>query len=301
MFLLLRSARRACLSPEQVSRIRARFVRGGVDGLADRAKAGRKDHAVAADVIERVVQLALSPPPAGRSRWTSRLLGREVRRPGATVARILRNNGLKPHLVRAYQVSRDPEFLSEPAGERRRAEHRRKDLHSGARTHTASATAAHGAGDAPFAMTTSDTGSSTCTPPSISPQGKSRIRARRVTRGRFPVVHEEGRSRQPPPRAPRRARQLVDAWDARRHRVARKESTDSLPLHAHQRILAEPGRGLLRHPVQAISERHELSNISTRTWPVGMTTPHRSGGPSPPRPSFEATGRMLDRISVAVH
>jgi hypothetical protein len=32
-----------------------------------------------------------------------------------------------------------------------------------------------------------------------------------------------------------------------------------------------------------------------------MTTPHRSGGPSPPRPSFEATGRMLDRISVAVH
>jgi len=112
VFLLLRSARRAGLSPEQVSRIRARFVRGGVDGLADRAKAGRKDHAVAADVIERVVQLALSPPPAGRSRWTSRLLGREVRRPGATVARILRNNGLKPHLVRKYKVSRDPEFAA---------------------------------------------------------------------------------------------------------------------------------------------------------------------------------------------
>lgn len=105
-------AKRVGLSPEQVSRIRRRFVRAGVDGLGDRPRAGRKDHAVPTDVVERVVQMALSPPPAGRSRWTSRLLGREVGRPGATVARILRNNGLKPHLVRTYKVSRDPEFAA---------------------------------------------------------------------------------------------------------------------------------------------------------------------------------------------
>ena len=64
-------AARLELSPEAVSRIRRRFVREGVDGLADRPKAGRRDHAVPAETVERIVQLALSPPPAGRSRWTT--------------------------------------------------------------------------------------------------------------------------------------------------------------------------------------------------------------------------------------
>ena len=71
-------AARLELSPEAVSRIRRRCVREGVDGLADRPKAGRRDHAVPAETVERIVQLALSPPPAGRSRWTTRLLGHVV-------------------------------------------------------------------------------------------------------------------------------------------------------------------------------------------------------------------------------
>jgi transposase len=65
-------AARLDLSPEAVSRIRRRFVETGVDGLQDRPKAGRRDHAVPADTVEQIVQLALSPPPAGRSRWTTR-------------------------------------------------------------------------------------------------------------------------------------------------------------------------------------------------------------------------------------
>ena len=68
------------LSPESVSRIRRRFVQAGVAGLLDQPKAGRRDHAVPADTVEQVLQLALSPPPAGRSRWTTRLLARAVDR-----------------------------------------------------------------------------------------------------------------------------------------------------------------------------------------------------------------------------
>ena len=68
-------ARRLQLSAEAVSRIRRRFLDGGVAGLATRPKAGRKDHAVPAATVERVIELAMSPPPAGRSRWTTRLLG----------------------------------------------------------------------------------------------------------------------------------------------------------------------------------------------------------------------------------
>ena len=61
-------AARLDLSPEAVSRIRRRFVQEGVKGLFDRPKAGRRDHAVPDATVERIVQLAMSPPPAGRSR-----------------------------------------------------------------------------------------------------------------------------------------------------------------------------------------------------------------------------------------
>lgn len=100
------------LSPEAVSRIRRRFVEAGVDGLRDQPKAGRRDHAVPAETVEHILQLALSPPPAGRSRWTTRLLADAVGRTSGCVSDMLRAHGLKPHLVRTYKVSRDPAFAA---------------------------------------------------------------------------------------------------------------------------------------------------------------------------------------------
>ena len=105
-------ALRLDLSPEHVSKIRSRFRAEGVAGLAERPKAGRKDHAVPGETVERIVQLAMSPPPAGRSRWTTRLLAKEVDRTSGCVSDVLRRNGLKPHLVRTYKVSRDPDFVA---------------------------------------------------------------------------------------------------------------------------------------------------------------------------------------------
>ena len=105
-------AARLALSPEAVSRIRRRFVRAGVHGLSDRPKAGRRDHAVPPETVEQIVQLALSPPPAGRSRWTTRLLADAIGRTSGCVSDILRAQGLKPHLVRTYKVSRDPAFAA---------------------------------------------------------------------------------------------------------------------------------------------------------------------------------------------
>lgn len=108
----LEIAKRLAISPEQVSRIRRRFQEQGLQGLEERPKTGRKDHAVPAATIEGIVQTALSPPPPGRSRWTTRLLGAKFKLTSATVAGILQKNGLKPHLVRTYKVSRDPAFAA---------------------------------------------------------------------------------------------------------------------------------------------------------------------------------------------
>src|SRR5690554_6355246 len=71
-------AQRLHLTPEAVSRIRKRFLESGAAALQTQAKSVRTDHAVPAVTVERVIGLAMSPPPAGRSRWTTRLLGKEV-------------------------------------------------------------------------------------------------------------------------------------------------------------------------------------------------------------------------------
>ena len=56
-------------------RIRKRFEQGHVPGLADQPKAGRKDHAVTPQQVERIVALVMSPPPKGYSRWSTRQIG----------------------------------------------------------------------------------------------------------------------------------------------------------------------------------------------------------------------------------
>src|SRR5438477_8503600 len=89
-------ARRLHLSAEAVSRTRRRFLDGGVGGLATRPKGGRTDHAVPAATVERVAELAMSPPPAGRSRWPTRLLAKEGGLTSASVSHLSRSTGLKP-------------------------------------------------------------------------------------------------------------------------------------------------------------------------------------------------------------
>jgi transposase len=105
-------AQRLRLTVEAVSRIRRRFVESGVTGLQTRPKAGRKDHAMPSATVERVVGMAMSPPPAGRTRWTTRLLGKEGGLSAGCVSDILRRNDLKPDLMGTYKVSRDPAFIA---------------------------------------------------------------------------------------------------------------------------------------------------------------------------------------------
>lgn len=89
-------AARLGLSAEQVSRIRARFLARGAIGLAEQPRPGRRDHAVPPDTVKRIVTLASSPPPAGRSRWTTRLLGKEFGLTSGCVSDVLRRSGVRP-------------------------------------------------------------------------------------------------------------------------------------------------------------------------------------------------------------
>jgi transposase len=83
------------ISRHHISRVRARFVRSGLDGLADQPRAGRKSR-VAPDLVARLIAAAGSSPPAGAPRWTLSLLAADFGLSRSIVYRILRRQTRAP-------------------------------------------------------------------------------------------------------------------------------------------------------------------------------------------------------------
>jgi transposase len=89
---------------------RSAFVREGSAGLADRPRSGRPrrlDEATARLIVAK----ALQPPPPGTSHWSVRDLARHLSLPATTVHRVLRANRVKPHQVRTFKHSKDPQLV----------------------------------------------------------------------------------------------------------------------------------------------------------------------------------------------
>lgn len=92
----------------QVSRIRRRFAEQGMDGLAERPRSGRPP-TVSARKRAQVVALTLKPPGPGLTHWTTRDLARRAGVSHSTVHRLWRAHALKPHQLRTFKFSTDPQ------------------------------------------------------------------------------------------------------------------------------------------------------------------------------------------------
>src|SRR3981189_3563922 len=102
--------RRSGNSKPVVWRWQARFMAEGVDGLTrDKTrKPGKKP--LAAETVQRVVDLALGPPPGEATHWTGRMLAKASGVSLRSVQRILEANQLAPHRIRTFKLSNDPRF-----------------------------------------------------------------------------------------------------------------------------------------------------------------------------------------------
>ena len=61
--------------------------------------------------MARLVELTTQRKPEAATHWSTRTLAAELGVSAASVSRHWRKNGLKPHLVRGFKVSRDPKFV----------------------------------------------------------------------------------------------------------------------------------------------------------------------------------------------
>ena len=105
--------RRAGVSKPSVWRWQERFMTGGVDGLLrDKTRPARIPPLPKA-VIELVVTCTLAePPPDGVTHWTAPALAAASGLSVSSVQRIWRAHGLRPHQVRSFKLSTDPNFAT---------------------------------------------------------------------------------------------------------------------------------------------------------------------------------------------
>lgn len=89
-----------------------RFREQGAAGLwRDKTRPSRIPP-LSPEVVERVVAMTLAGPPPGASHWTGSAMAKVASISVSSVQRIWRTHGLRPHLVRQFKLSRDPQFAA---------------------------------------------------------------------------------------------------------------------------------------------------------------------------------------------
>jgi len=89
-----------------------RFQQAGTAGLwRDKTRASRIPP-LSPEVVQRVVALTLAGPPPAASHWTGTAMAKAAAISISSVQRIWRSHGLRPHLVRRFKLSNDPQFAA---------------------------------------------------------------------------------------------------------------------------------------------------------------------------------------------
>jgi len=92
----------------QVSRWRERYGQSRLAGIERDLPRGAPPAKVD---VARLVELTTQTKPVAATHWSTRTMAAELGVSAASISRHWRANGLKPHLVRGFKVSRDPQFV----------------------------------------------------------------------------------------------------------------------------------------------------------------------------------------------
>jgi transposase len=94
-----------------ITRWRNRYETDGISGLLkDRSRPGRKKR-IEETRVNEVVERTLREKPLHATHWSTRSMATAAGLSPASIQRIWKEHGLKPHLVRSFKLSHDPHFI----------------------------------------------------------------------------------------------------------------------------------------------------------------------------------------------
>ena len=98
------------VNPKTVATWRVRFAQRRLEGLYDEPRPGAP-RTITDEDVERIVVETLETTPKGRTHWSTRKMAKKAGVSPSSVGRIWRAHGLKPHIVRGFKLSNDPQFI----------------------------------------------------------------------------------------------------------------------------------------------------------------------------------------------
>ena len=95
---------------QTVARWRSRFILRGLKGIEkDAPRSGRKPK-ISPQQVQQIVRRTTQEKPADATHWSTRTMAQVAGVSEASVRRIWKKHGLKPHLLRTFKLSNDPLF-----------------------------------------------------------------------------------------------------------------------------------------------------------------------------------------------
>ncbi len=108
--------REAGVSKTTVWRWQDYFIEAGVEGLVKGRSKPPGKKPLSAAVKLAVVEKTVTERPANATHWSARTMAKEFGISHTSVQRIWAEHGLKPHLVKSFKVSNDPDFAAKIEG-----------------------------------------------------------------------------------------------------------------------------------------------------------------------------------------
>ena len=98
------------ITPQRAARWRKRFLKGGVPALEKDAPRSGTPRTITDQRVAEVVKKTTQEKPDNATHWSTRTMAAAVGLSEASIRRIWHAHGLKPHLVKTFKLSNDPQF-----------------------------------------------------------------------------------------------------------------------------------------------------------------------------------------------
>jgi len=99
------------ITEQTVGRWRRRFASAGLAGIQKDAPRGGRKPAVRERMARRIIETTTQRTPQDATHWSTRTLAKFLGIDKMMVQRVWQANGLKPHRVKTFKVSNDPQFV----------------------------------------------------------------------------------------------------------------------------------------------------------------------------------------------
>ena len=98
------------ITAQKAARWRKRFLDGGLAALERDAPRSGGPRTITDLKVQQVIRKTTQGRPSGATQWSTRTMAAATGLSEASVRRIWHAHGLKPHLVRTFKLSNDPQF-----------------------------------------------------------------------------------------------------------------------------------------------------------------------------------------------